>query len=120
MCTGNCHMTGAVVFCTWRLYHGGFFFFYSVDCASLYNLVNETNLVHNILSIVYQCYLKPLRVLDLSRSIIRRNNCIYVTLGTCYSVWYAGWHESHAILHTRQLAVQNDRYQVSHKYSCPS
>ena len=22
--------------------------------------------------------------------IIRRNNCIYVTLGTCYSVWYAG------------------------------
>jgi hypothetical protein len=22
--------------------------------------------------------------------IIRRNNCIYVTLGTCYSVWITG------------------------------
>jgi len=28
-----------------------------VDCASLYNLVNETNLVHNILSIFRQFYL---------------------------------------------------------------
>ena len=33
--------------------------------------------------------------------IIRRNNCVYATLGTCYSVWmtvwYAGWklHTSH-------------------------
>jgi len=30
--------------------------------------------------------------------IIRRNNCIYATLGTCYSVWmtvwYAGWNET--------------------------
>ena len=29
--------------------------------------------------------------------IIRRNNCIYATLGTCYflwmTVWYAGWNE---------------------------
>jgi len=29
--------------------------------------------------------------------IIRRKNCIYATLGTCYSVWitvwYAGWNE---------------------------
>ena len=31
--------------------------------------------------------------------IIRRNNCVYVTLGTCHSVWmtvwYAGWNDSH-------------------------
>jgi hypothetical protein len=31
--------------------------------------------------------------------IIRRNNCIYATLGTCYSVWmtvwYAGWNENY-------------------------
>ena len=29
--------------------------------------------------------------------LIRRNNCIYATLGTCYSVrmtvWYGGWNE---------------------------
>jgi len=29
--------------------------------------------------------------------IIRRNNCLFATLGTCYSlwmaVWYAGWNE---------------------------
>jgi len=24
--------------------------------------------------------------------IIRRNNCIYATLGTCYSVWMTGWY----------------------------
>jgi len=31
--------------------------------------------------------------------IIGRNNCIYATLGTCYSVWmtvwYAGWNSFH-------------------------
>ena len=36
----------------------------------------------------------PLHVPGFSRPIIRRYNCIYVTLGTCYSVqltvWYAG------------------------------
>jgi len=45
---------------------------------------------------------KPLRVLGFTRLIIRRNNCIYVTLGTCYSVWmtmwYAGWNSN---MHTR-------------------
>ena len=47
--------------------------------------------------------------------IIRRNNCIYVTLGICHSVWmtvwYAGWNSA---LHT----IQNNKYQVSHRYSC--
>jgi hypothetical protein len=40
--------------------------------------------------------------------IIRRNNCICVTLGTCYSVWMTVWYAS----------IQNNKYQVSHKYSC--
>jgi len=52
MCTGNCHMTGALVFCMWRLYHGGFFLC-SVDCASLYNLVNETRLVHDLFLVYF-------------------------------------------------------------------
>jgi hypothetical protein len=53
----------------------------SLDRASLYNLVNETNSVHKILCIFRQFYLLPLHVSDVSRSIIRRNNCIYTTLG---------------------------------------
>jgi len=35
--------------------------------------------------------------------IIRRNNCVYATLGTCY---------------TRQSSTQNNKYQGSHKHSC--
>ena len=34
-------------------------------------------------------------------STIRRNNCIYAALGTCYSVWmavwYAGWNDGHTV-----------------------
>jgi hypothetical protein len=45
------------------------------------HLVNETNLVHNILSIFLQFYLWPRHISELSRSIVRRNNCIYTTLG---------------------------------------
>jgi len=38
-------------------------------------------------------------------SIIRRNNCIYVTLGICHSVrvtvWYAGCHPAYqTVVHT--------------------
>jgi len=44
--------------------------------------------------------------------IFRRNNCIYATLGTCYSVWmtvwYAEWNET---VHTRQSSIQGDKYQ---------
>jgi len=41
---------------------------------------------------------------------------IYATLSTCYSVWTTGMQE-HMLLHTRQLFIQNNKYQVSHKYS---
>jgi hypothetical protein len=53
--------------------------------------------------------------------IIRRNNCIYATLGICravwLTVWYAGWNET-STLHTIQSSIQSDKYQVSHRYSC--
>jgi len=46
--------------------------------------------------------------------------CVYATLGTCYSVWmtvwYAGWNIC-STLHTRQSSTQNNKYQVSHKHS---
>ena len=48
--------------------------------------------------------------------IIRRNNCNYATLGICHSVWMtvwcAGWN-----LHTRQSSIENNKYQLSHRYS---
>jgi hypothetical protein len=46
--------------------------------------------------------------------IIRRNNCIYKTFGTCYSVWMTVWY---SILHNGQPSMQRDKYQVSHRYS---
>jgi len=78
----------------------------------------------------------------------RRNDCVFVTLVTCYSVfWYAGayapayrtvihtgettvflWHlvlailysgmQEHTLLHTRQSSIENNKYQVLQKHSC--
>jgi hypothetical protein len=53
-----------------------------VDCASLYNPVNKANLV---LSFSQYVYLFSLHVSGIYVPIIRRNNRIYSTLGTCYS-----------------------------------
>ena len=73
--------------------------------------------------------------------IIRRNNCIYATLGICHSGWmtstqvrrlhpayqtviHTQWQipsvaqiRFHSTLHTRQSSTQSDKYQVSHRYS---
>jgi hypothetical protein len=51
--------------------------------------------------------------------IIRRNNCIYATLGTCHSVWmtvwYAGWNGTH-FNPAYQTFTQSNKYQVSYKH----
>ena len=47
--------------------------------------------------------------------IIRRNICVYATLGTCYSVWMTVWYSN---LHNRQSFTLNNKYQVSHKHRC--
>ena len=53
--------------------------------------------------------------------IIWRNNSIYVTFYSVWvTVWYAGWNESvefHSTLHIRQSSAQNNKYQVSRRYS---
>jgi hypothetical protein len=54
----------------------------SVDRASLYKLTNKANLVHNFSLHVSGDYVP----------IIRRNNCVLSTLGTCYSVWMTVWY----------------------------
>ena len=49
----------------------------------MYNLVNKANLLHTF---SYYVYFFSLHVSGDCVLIIRRNNCIYETLGTCYSV----------------------------------
>jgi hypothetical protein len=55
-------------------------------------LVDKAKLVHKF---SYYVYFFPLRVSGDWVPIIRRNNCVYAKIGTCYSVWmivwYAGW-----------------------------
>jgi hypothetical protein len=43
-------------------------------------------------------------------------NCVYATLGTCYSVWMTVWY-TRCTLHTRHSSIQNNKYQVLHKHS---
>jgi hypothetical protein len=57
--------------------------------AYLYNLVNKAILVHNF---SYYVYFFSLHVSGDCVLIIRRNNCIYAILGTCYSVWMTVWY----------------------------
>ena len=91
---------------------------------------------------VWHAYFFSLHVSGNYVAIIRRNNCIYATLSTYYSVrmtvWYANFFSLHvsgdyvpiirrsycleaewnSTLHTRQSCIQNKKYQVSCKYSC--
>ena len=53
-----------------------------VELASLYSLVNKANSVHSFSQYVY---FFSLQVSGDYVPIIRRNNCMYATLGTCYS-----------------------------------
>jgi len=53
-----------------------------VDRASLYNVVNKANLVHTFFSTFISFFL---HVSGDCAPVIRRNNCIYATLGICCS-----------------------------------
>ena len=60
-----------------------------LDRASLYNLADKANLVHNF---SWYVYFFSLHVSGDYVPIIGRNNCIYAMLGTCYSVWMTVWY----------------------------
>jgi len=67
------------------------------------SLVNKTNSAHNL----FLVYLSISTCFGRLVPIIRRNNCVYATLGTCYSVWmtvwYVGWNAYPAyqtVIHT--------------------
>jgi hypothetical protein len=64
------------------------------------DLVNKANLVHNF---SWYVYFFSLHVSDDYVPIISRKNCIQLF---------------HSTPHTRQSSIQNNKYQVSHKYSC--
>ena len=84
-----------VILCGWLSGRQGEvkFHFTSGDPASLYNLVNKANSVHNLF-LLYLFSIFSLHVSGDYVPIIRRNICVYATLGTCYSlcmtVWKAG------------------------------
>ena len=85
-----------------------------VDHASLYNLVNETNLVHDLFLVHYVNFIYNLYMFRTSpcpssgETTVFMRRCLVCRM------------EFHSILHTRQSAIQNNKYQVSHKYSCTS
>jgi len=54
----------------------------------LYNLVNKASLVQNF---SWYVYFFSLHVSGDYVPVIRRNNCICATLGTCYSVCMTVW-----------------------------
>ena len=68
-----------------------------VDCASMYNLVNKANLVHNLF-------------------------LVYLSIFTCFGRLWGPSPEETTVsvcrVHTRQSSTQNDKYQVSHEHSC--
>ena len=71
------------------------------------NLVNKTNLVHNLFLVYYQ----SLHVLGDYGPIIRRNSCVFVTLGTCYSVWMTIWYAgAYAPAYQMVIHVEIDKY----------
>ena len=58
--------------------------FMFVNCGSLYNLVNKANFLHDF---SWYVYFFSLHVSGDYVPSFRRNNCICVTPGTCYSIW---------------------------------
>ena len=88
-----------------------------VDGASLHNLVNKTNLVHNVFLVclylsIFTCF---------GRLWAHRQEKQLCFCDTCYSVWITVWYaEWNSTLHTRQSSTQNNKYQVSHFLSVSS
>jgi hypothetical protein len=90
-----------------------------VDRASLYNLVNKTNMVHNfslhVLFLFSTCFGRYVLI-------IGRIICINATPGICHSVWMTIWyagcdpsHPIHSIFHTPSISKPNKRILLHNK-----
>jgi hypothetical protein len=80
-------------------------FLRSVDPVSLYNLVNKTNLVHNLFLVFYY-------------SVHVSGDCAcHQEKQLCFcDTWY--FYVLLFCMHTKQPSTQNNKCQVSHKHSC--
>ena len=90
-----------------------------VDRASLYNLVNKTNLVHNLF-LVYLSISTCFGLLCAHHQEKLLYQCDTWNLSLCVDdrlVCRMGLNKFHPILHTRQSSTQSDKYQVLHWYS---
>jgi len=85
-----------------------------VDRASVSNLVNKANLMHNF---SWNVYFFPLHVSGDYVPIIRRNNYLCDAWYLLFCVDDCLVCRVDSTLHTRQSSTQSDKYQVSHKYS---
>jgi hypothetical protein len=83
----------------------------SVDRASLYDLVNRTNVVHNF-SNMFISFLYMFRATMCPSSGEITVFVRHLVLVTLYG-WLSGMQGA---LHTRQSSTQSDKYQVSHRY----
>ena len=99
------------------------YFLCFVDHASLYNLVNKANLVHNLFFV----HLSISTCFGRLCAHHREKNCVYATLphSTLHTRQSSTQHlllhtrqQEHMLLHTRQSSTQNNKYQVSPKHSC--
>jgi len=90
------------------------FFFWCVFCwpASLCNLGNKAKPTWR--TIFFSVFISFMYMFRATVPIIRKNNCIYVTLGICHSVWLTVWYAG-CTLHI----IQSDKYQVSHTVISP-
>ena len=87
-----------------------------VDRASRYNLVNGANLVHNLFVVYFLNFIYNLYVFRTSPGPSSGGTAVFMrhlVLVIVYS-WLSGMQDSY------QSAIQNNKYQVSHKYSCSS
>jgi len=73
------------------------------------DLVNKVNLVHNFSKCAY---FFSLHVSSDYVPIIRRNNCIYATPGTCHSVWMTVWYEGLNEFHPAYQTVIHTEWKV--------
>jgi hypothetical protein len=76
-----------------------------VGTGGLFNLSNKANFMQNLFLVyLFLCMYQSLHISGDYVPIIRRNDGVYATLGTCYSVWMTGMQ-----VHTRQSSTQSDK-----------
>jgi len=86
----------------------------SVDRASLHNLVNETNLVHDLFLVYFVNFIYNLYMFRTSPAPSSGGTTVFMR-HLVLVILYAG-----AYTPAYKSAIQNNKYQMLHKYSCSS